>query len=506
MLTALFVAQNPPDSKYTCVLKGGYVPSLLGDIVCAASDSLEALELFSQLLREQSSVATSIGYMAYDAHVGDTACQLRACMIMMLRHDLLRSGETEHVHHHFACLADALRSLIAKAREICRILTERGSNFKAVGLHRAGESRQSLLQKLGWIEPAMEGEIDAGSVRIWNPRNLNQVTRLLIYSYACSKYKRFQRRKHIIGAELDLQLPIQRAARLIEPDFNSENHHFRHWTQQKRAEHDFGCMQIWLSQLSCSWLRSLTPMSNYEDRLLGLMDQTTRPSCKGLTSMSSYVGYLAMRQLWAQSPPPILMVVKRFCSPSSFHVNYFRTTIQRVNGAQQPSLTDPSLQWTLQQVTADELITSDSPEPHLIICGNSIEGTLPDYLHASSIARRHNNLYCPDNQKYCVALREANHDRIAMSTFANHKHYAYALSAEEERDGVDSLVARILEEYEPGLSDKLQRSREEAAELGTCYSLRTLMWQHVFLETVNRLAYHMEAHEETLPLSAPIKM
>jgi hypothetical protein len=51
----------------TCTLKAGYIPSLLSDILCAASDSLDALELFSQLLQEKYALAYSVGYMEFDA-------------------------------------------------------------------------------------------------------------------------------------------------------------------------------------------------------------------------------------------------------------------------------------------------------------------------------------------------------------------------------------------------------------------------------------------------------
>jgi hypothetical protein len=41
--------------------------SLLSDILCAASDTLDALELFSQLLQEKYALAYSVGYMEFDA-------------------------------------------------------------------------------------------------------------------------------------------------------------------------------------------------------------------------------------------------------------------------------------------------------------------------------------------------------------------------------------------------------------------------------------------------------
>jgi hypothetical protein len=122
--------------------------------------------------------------------------------------------------------------------------------------------------KLGWVEPVTEHETrSAGSIEEWDPDNFQQVIRLLVYSYVLSKYKTFVRRKHIIGAELDPEIPIQYAARLMESDYNSKNPVFPYWTQQKRVEHDFQCMQVWLSQLSCAWLRSLAHARERNDKL-----------------------------------------------------------------------------------------------------------------------------------------------------------------------------------------------------------------------------------------------
>ncbi|KAJ5787473.1 hypothetical protein N7457_002463 [Penicillium paradoxum] len=484
MLTALFLVQVPPGTKHTSRLKGGYIPSLLCDIVLAGTDAVEALELFSRLLQEETAPSTSLGYMTFDAHVGDTACQLRACMLMSLRQHLLQTDSGERFQNHVSHVTDELRSLVTRARTMCRVLTAERFRFKNVGLHPTGISRCGLLEKLGWKEPGLEGQTKfVGAENEWNPDNLLQVTRLLIYCHVLSKYKRFQRRQHIIGAELDFSLPIQRAAQLMGSDYNLNNKDFWHWTQPKRVEHDFTCMQIWISQMSCAWLKSLTQTEDSSNTLGRLMETTIRSSRKGLEAVPSYVGFLAIRQQWAQAPPPILLVVRRFCSSS-----------------------EPSIQWELQHVTAAELMSSGSAEPRLIICGNSIEGTLQDYLLASSIATRHREDHCPDNKNHCSRILSADHDQLAFATFATHKHYAYALQNGEEAEGADAIVSRILEQFEPGLSQKLQYSRDIASDLGTCHSLKTFMWQHIFLETEGRLAYHMEEHESSLPLSAPLKI
>jgi hypothetical protein len=51
-------------------------------LVRGALDAIEALELFRGLLLGTNNDPQSVGFMAFDAHGGDTACHLRAGMLL----------------------------------------------------------------------------------------------------------------------------------------------------------------------------------------------------------------------------------------------------------------------------------------------------------------------------------------------------------------------------------------------------------------------------------------
>lgn len=54
------------------------------DIVRASSDAIDALSLFRRLILDEDTSLASVGFSAYNAHVGDISCQLRACMLLDL--------------------------------------------------------------------------------------------------------------------------------------------------------------------------------------------------------------------------------------------------------------------------------------------------------------------------------------------------------------------------------------------------------------------------------------
>ncbi|EFW16226.1 hypothetical protein D8B26_006076 [Coccidioides posadasii str. Silveira] len=515
MATALFPVGK--HSRLTTVTnhKACYVPSLLADMVCAASDARDALDLFLSLYNDDDGNVSTTGYMAFDAHVGDTSCQLRASMIMMLLQHLRKEPTNSLFRTMVSLLIGQLEDLIKMAKNTCRRLTKVGESPESLGLSKSGESRQSLLEKLGWQEPVMLGQdgfssyiaelsqvsrkptplvghespqiswqfrrhnvtigvtismpgqkcppyrsksrpiaekMTPGSPENWDPSNFSQVVRLIVYSYMLSKYKRFCRRTHVVGAELNPKLPLSVRDRLVSQDHDTTNRRFLLLTGPKRFEQDFASMQNWVGELSCSWLKLLASRFG-DDKLPRLLEQTTRISPKGLTSIPNYIGFLALRQFWAQTIVPILIMEKRFCG-----------------------------------------------------LGNSLNGTYDDYMRIKSPAHVHDDDQCPDNFEHCQIIKAVNMDRIALAIFAEHKHYSFELTGEDGRIGEAEVVGKFVEEADPWLRGDWEKRKYEAFDLGTGFSLKTIMWQHVVLETVGRAAALMEANLETIPLGAPVSI
>lgn len=339
MTSALFPVGKHARLSTTTIHKACYVPSLLSDLICAASDAKDALKLFLSLYTDDHGDVSSPGYMAFDAHVGDTSCQLRASMFMMVWNHLRNEVAGTLFRTKVSLLIQQLHDLIDAARSTCRRLTRGRETLQSVGLNKAGESRQTLLEKLGWMEPmvdikksvrayatgtesthhdllnkcdscsidverfSQQSDVQAswkfrfnsvnvwvsadpdhtpfyplkdnrqektttpGSPENWDMSNFSQVIRLIIFSYVLSKYKRFCRRSHIVGAELDSKIPLAVRDSLVAEDYCRQNPRYLLMAGPKRVEQDFSSLQNWIGELSCSWLKLLAGRYGKDDKL-----------------------------------------------------------------------------------------------------------------------------------------------------------------------------------------------------------------------------------------------
>ncbi|KAF8421185.1 hypothetical protein EV426DRAFT_536704 [Tirmania nivea] len=170
MTTLLF----PPDKQRLATLnapqKRLMYPVVLADIIRAASDSVDALMLFGNLITRRQSDPDTVGYMAFDGHIGDTSCQLRACMMreLVLYHRRILQHTpcpTEYPHWVTGTIY-RLQELVQKAKSTCLQLTKDRVDPQKLGLSNKSETRIAMLQKLGWMEPKFEivsDEYDAES-------------------------------------------------------------------------------------------------------------------------------------------------------------------------------------------------------------------------------------------------------------------------------------------------------------------------------------------------------
>lgn len=134
-------------------MRPGFFAGLLCDFVCAATDAQDALETFLALHDDDGTDNLSVGWMAFDAHVGDTACQVRAAMFHNIRQHTMQIPRHSVFWTHFRTTIRQLGLLIIHAKELCQKLTIQKKDLRKLGLRPAGESRQSMLQKLGWHDP-----------------------------------------------------------------------------------------------------------------------------------------------------------------------------------------------------------------------------------------------------------------------------------------------------------------------------------------------------------------
>lgn len=362
MTTLLYPPSSALIAPLITIQKRLHYPTILSDLVRAATDAVSALTLFSSLLVEADenahleSINHLPGYMAFDGHIGDTSCQLRACMLreLVLHHRaLLMRGLislTGNIPTWIALEVSKLEQFIKRARETVRLLTVEKKKPSELGLIDAGMTRTELATKLGWAEDAGEvvisscpltsfllssadsgfasgrcGSSDCGddesfgpgsdvsgtASRSFNastpastlstlapsPLNLDDVNRklsiashlprlcipdiipippassleeraatawsltyiptiirFLTYNYTLSKYKRFCRLAHCIGARLEPDEAASAGARLVADVWDTKNPHYRGVAQSKRIQLEFQGAQAWVSEISCEWL------------------------------------------------------------------------------------------------------------------------------------------------------------------------------------------------------------------------------------------------------------
>lgn len=147
--------------------------------------------------------------------------------------------------------------------------------------------------------------------------------------------------------------------------------------------------------------------------------------------------------------------------------------------------------------------------PHIIVMGNSINGSDEDYRRANTTSQRHDKPDCRHNEEHVLKFLAHDHDRLALSLFAQHRHYAFDLSDRNGEDGnalhEHAVVAEHMDRFFPGLAQIWFDSSKEADEMGTAgTSLHMFGWQHIFTETKGRIAKMVSEARDTLSMAAPL--
>ena len=117
----------------------------------------------------------------------------------------------------------------------------------------------------------------------------------------------------------------------------------------------------------------------------------------------------------------------------------------------------------------------------------------------------HTDNSCAENAEHVQAFLASDQDRIARAFFAAHVSYSFPLL--DQQDENTFVSARINEEI-PGLQKPWIESRCEIGKIGAGHeSLDIFGWQHMFVETKERLALKLEdwiRKRDLMPLSADV--
>ncbi|KAM3464736.1 hypothetical protein MY5147_009453 [Beauveria neobassiana] len=528
--------------------------TILTDIVRASSDAIDALTLYRRLLFTNDTYVDDAGFTAFDAHVGDTSCQLRAGMLLDLTkmHRHWASSSCDKETSWLDRYIERLTNVLDGARKMLAKLTIERVHPEKLGIGPKKDSPDGLLRKLGWdeqeilntittlypagqsktprthesylngwdltgveeeqqkqpvpsctedswwqirndsavveraisrredktmvivddidVRPAAETVLSSSASTAssnegvdgieWNPLSPCTMVRFLTYSFVLSKYKCFRRFQHVVGARIDFEAVIQAGDEMVGDVWDYSVRDYKYSKSTRRIELEIGRLQSWISKLSSAWLYDIAKASSASPGIERLESTNATTDRDGL--------------------PPQRLPLKH------------RVT------------------WEIERISKDWLQKhQDQHHSHIIIMGNSIEGSYEDYMTASSTRRRHETHSCDDNEAHIAKFLAHDHDRLTLSFFARHRHYTFDLNSSKPSIGVAGErkeVAEQMEQVFPGLAEQWSISNLEAEAMGTADgSLHMFAWQHAFTETKGRIAELVSTAKDTLPISAPLE-
>lgn len=140
-----------------------YYGTMLTDTVRASSDAIDALTLYRRLIFAKDPCVDNAGFAAFDAHVDDTSCQLRAGMLLdlvkMHRHWAMSSSDEEA--SWLDIYSERLTKLRDGARRMLAKLTIERIHPEKLGIGSKKDTPEGLLRNLGWDEGEILSSITA---------------------------------------------------------------------------------------------------------------------------------------------------------------------------------------------------------------------------------------------------------------------------------------------------------------------------------------------------------
>ncbi|KAL4887212.1 hypothetical protein BJY04DRAFT_212260 [Aspergillus karnatakaensis] len=506
----------PFDATSTCQRRKHY-PLFLSDVARDCSDAVESLSQFADLMSGRGDIENSpVGYRAYDAHVGETACHIRAGMLMELYGVYQQSAnEKLYLTKYIACLQQTQEN----AQNLCFQLTSNNACPTKFGLGSKLEGTDTFVAALGWIEPELKAshgvETETTSKSAfpeWNPGNPRLAVRYLIALFVLAKYtehSKCSKTNHTI-VRLQPKKAASYASELIASSWNQGNNLYK-GSGCNRIEVRYKSLQKWVSGLCCSWVQVWAAKLSFSSATQTLVSHCIKSSPKGLQVVAAYVGFLACRRVWAGNRWPLLLVDRYFCS-QGYHLNLFRATLEPA--VEPPSASDhhivSTLSWNLTQVRPEDIDDpSASQGPIICILGNSIAGSHEEYLARTldgspeccvgSCVRPHRDNQCAANVEHRQHFIGTDHDRLSQALLAEHRAYPFPFKeGAMEEDEVNELLDSI-RQFLPNdpLDQYFLKSRSEVNDVGAGRdNMSTFRWEHILAESPRRLGRLL--HEATI--------
>ncbi|TPX69581.1 hypothetical protein SpCBS45565_g02368 [Spizellomyces sp. 'palustris'] len=370
-------------------------PFHLRRIIRGARDALHALESFENLvfppqdIRESSRHVTDIkdnsyswdGFLDFDAHIGDCACQIRPMLLMEIVGEYRK--HPDQTLEAFNLTKRKLEAMVTKAMEVHRKLCDENTPVEKInGLSKKEETLNGFYRKVGlsewfttWVDPEnydgllfLENIIHSNKVHgsgsadlaipivpncqlptppgspqirhagnggrvkaisseghpIWDVKNFRTVVRFLVYANFLSRFKTCLHRP---DAEAFIYRVSQQRAFDAHVLRDGEELTCRCVHTPARYMDFASIVQFHGEVMSVDGnaakrgkvlLVMLTSLYFYR-----AVRETVRVSARGIAVVPTFLTIPAIRHAWVMRNIPTFLLVYRFCS-QGYHANYFR--------------------------------------------------------------------------------------------------------------------------------------------------------------------------------------
>ncbi|KIK58207.1 hypothetical protein GYMLUDRAFT_74990 [Collybiopsis luxurians FD-317 M1] len=464
---------------------------------------------------------------AFDAHVGDCACQTRAQMFWELV-VLYRTEENKAI----------LKSAIARVKKIrvnAALLLEeielhhgksRNPNLSALVSHMAiwerigfhsflnlaakttqetipvsNDSTESPVSKIAQKRSA-HAHRDLAVDVTWNPNDLVSVARFLTI---CNLLSEFRIATIEAGpptrvkVRVDLKLLYERNARELEGLQLTAKRPINYRVKApERMTRQIETMQIYVSRVTTNWMKQTAIQER--DLWSRFPEELIATSHRRITCVALYVSLLLVRNAWMKLDIPIFAVIQHFCSHGGYRNIYCRIVknpMAEISGDQH-SVIGEDHWFKVEIVSLDQVDSSPWGRiPHIIMICMSCQGTIEDFKRRlledqqGLLPLQHR---CSQADDCAIAITRTNIARLLAHFFAQHEQFPFLLPGHEDRfsrvaDALHSCLGREA-------SATFAEARSGAEEFGTGRSTRLATIEHIFTEYPSILARDVKEYGE----------
>ncbi|KAJ5158334.1 uncharacterized protein N7500_007985 [Penicillium coprophilum] len=232
-------------------------PLLLSDTVRDCADAIDSLTLFDDLMSSQKHENDTAGFKAFDGHVGETACHIRAGILLELHSYYQKHAGIEHSRKDLQIPAyiERLNTTRKNAQTICSKLTSDNTCPSRLGFGSKLDAMDKIISSLGWIEPGHPPSSNDSENPEWDVENPHVVIRYLIAMFILGKYRQCCKSStQNIVIRLQPKDAAAYASQLISSFWDQKNSLYK-TSGSNRLDVRFKALQKWISALSCSWVR-----------------------------------------------------------------------------------------------------------------------------------------------------------------------------------------------------------------------------------------------------------